>query len=468
MSGKLPKIEKIFLIVTLFFGFLFLFVNPPFQSPDEPEHFFKMYGYTKGTFIYRIKDGKTGLVMPESFVKMAKLFKYLEHNFFATTSPEIMKNAVNLKLEKDKTTFHSFCFPTYLPVSYFPLFLLLKLLLVFNLSPFVILIIMRISELFLYTGLMWLAIRITPVKKTLFAFLAMLPMAIYMGSSVNTDALVMGTGFIICAYFFKLAYDENITEISKKHLFIISFLSFLITICKPAYVPLFLLFFIIPKSKFSSEVQRWKYFFLVFASAVGAFLIYFLYSLFLLKCSMATNLPSSPILGAEQNSNNIILTIITHPVYFLTKVQATLVLQAGYFVKTFVGCFGWLDAQLPVYVILFYFCALLILAVSKDEDEPEVNIPYRDKLIFFAVFYLSFIIMTICSYLVLRLAEPYILGVQGRYFIPIAPVIFMMPASSKFKTEHGKLLKIVLSFSLTGLFISVYFLILRYYFPVYF
>ena len=67
MKKALLKTENIFLILCLFWGIVFLFINPPFQSPDELEHFYKMWGYTQHTLKYEIKEGQTGLTLPKSF-----------------------------------------------------------------------------------------------------------------------------------------------------------------------------------------------------------------------------------------------------------------------------------------------------------------------------------------------------------------------------------------------------------------
>lgn len=58
---KLLKPENIFLILAIFWGTILTFINPPFQSFDEPEHFYKIYAFTEGTLNFKkitsITDG---------------------------------------------------------------------------------------------------------------------------------------------------------------------------------------------------------------------------------------------------------------------------------------------------------------------------------------------------------------------------------------------------------------------------
>ena len=76
MEKTLFKTENLFLLICLIWGVIFLFINPPFQTPDEFEHFFKMWGFTQGTLRHQIKDGISGQVLPESFVNLYNFYDY--------------------------------------------------------------------------------------------------------------------------------------------------------------------------------------------------------------------------------------------------------------------------------------------------------------------------------------------------------------------------------------------------------
>ncbi len=54
------KIENIFFIFALVFGFLFIFITPPFQSVDENFHFYRAYGIASGDFVAKKKDFSVG------------------------------------------------------------------------------------------------------------------------------------------------------------------------------------------------------------------------------------------------------------------------------------------------------------------------------------------------------------------------------------------------------------------------
>ncbi len=454
----MQSVEKIFLTITLLFGLLFVFINPPFQSPDEPEHFFKMYGYTKGVLRHEVLNHKAGLIMPESFLKLKNMYSSLPFNYFATTSLPVLKCAMKISLEPEKTVFIPHNPTSYLPVSYFPIFIFLKIFLLLKLPPLIILYLLRITELFLYTGLMWLAIRTTPVKKWLFAFLGMLPTSVYIASSVNTDPWVISLSVLLCAYFLKLAYDNNVEKITLKNIGIISLLLFVITLCKLAYLPIALLFLIIPKEKFSSLMQQMLYCIIVFSVGISAFLLFMWYG----TANFSGAIASSAIKMSD-NSPNLLAHILSHPIFYLQRMHFSAKILYPDYLSTFIGRFGWLDTFLPPMMIKLYWSILFVVALIDTKDLKEFKIKLFDKVIFFMIFYMAFVVMFLSGFLTFKKLYPYIVGVQGRYFLPIAPIIFLPFANRIFVVSQDYLKKIVMYSSFTGLSISLYFIILRFY-----
>lgn len=465
MFWKLPRIEKIFLIITLFFGFLFVFVNPPFQFPDEPEHLFKMYGYTRGTLKYQVLNGNTGLYLPKSFVKLKNMYANLPFNYFSSTSLSHLKCASQIQLEEENKVFYKHSSTSYLPISYFPTFIWLKILLLFNTPPLIMLFLLRLSELFLYTGLMWLAIRITPVKKELFALLAMLPMALYMGCSINTDPLVMGLSFVFSAYIFKLACDSKIERISFGQILLSAFMMFVITLCKLAYIPLLLLFFLIPYKKFRSVFSYLGSFSLIFCLSCVAFGLFVLYGFHSFGGGLVV---SSGIEAAgEQGGSNYLVHIMTHPLYYLKNINSSFFVLYKDIMTCFVGRFGWLDTFIPPYLAKFYWCVIFLVAFLKNREEENGSFSLSNKLVLFLIFYLSYVLISLSGFLTFKQLTPYILGIQGRYFIPIAPAFLSILSFSLIKISSVNLTKFIFITSLVGLSVSLYFLILRFYMTFY-
>ena len=60
------SLEKLFVILALFFGILYVFILPPFQSVDEGMHFFRTYQISEGHMREKKIDGKVGDEIPSS------------------------------------------------------------------------------------------------------------------------------------------------------------------------------------------------------------------------------------------------------------------------------------------------------------------------------------------------------------------------------------------------------------------
>ena len=172
MSKFFSKIENVFVLVCLFWGVLFLIINPPFQASDEPSHMYRMYGFTQGVLTLEKKNisGQTqvGLTLPVNLLLTAMQNYAMINHPTVKTHPSLTQKLFKIPLEPQKTAFCAFSVPAYTPVSYFPVFIALWVMKLLNMSPILIMYILRFCTLLTYLSLIYFAIKITPVKKWLF------------------------------------------------------------------------------------------------------------------------------------------------------------------------------------------------------------------------------------------------------------------------------------------------------------
>ena len=213
----ITKPENIFLILCLLWGLIFLCVNTPFQSPDEPEHMLKMWGYTQKTLHYQVKDVQTGLKLPQS-----PAYLYNFYNVYRLSNNKIPYKStiqtLEVPLTKETTTFLPHTPSIYTPLSYFPSFIVLWLLKLLNIKPLLMLYILRFCSLLVYLALCYTAIKITPCFKWSFWLFSLLPVNIYQAASVSVDGLTFGLMILFFAYTLKLAFDDNVKDINLKQI----------------------------------------------------------------------------------------------------------------------------------------------------------------------------------------------------------------------------------------------------------
>lgn len=420
MEKIFNKAENIFLVLCLFLSGIMMLINPPFQTPDEAQHFFKMYGFTNFTFNFKILNNHTGDILPESIIKISQFDRLCRHPELKTTKNEIIE-ALKIKLEKDKTRFYAFTPTSYTPVSYFPSFLILWIMKLINVPPLIMMYILRLCSLFLYTGLMYQAIKIMPVKKWLFVALGLIPVAIYEASSVTTDALTTGLAFCFIAYTIKLAYDKNIEKIGKKEFSIFGLLLTLLLICKYAYFPIILMYFCIPKEKFSSQKTRLLYF-------LGLLILNLL--MISVYLNHLIHVSANVVSGAQGYDKKFMIGFIIHRFsWFLDFLFQTIKSQWLIYLYSYIGMLGCVDTPLNPITINGFLLILIFTSLFKTEKK-EAVFNLKSKIIFAFIFLTSSLIILTSAFILFQ-CYPVFCGVQGRYFIPIMPLLFFILDNKK-------------------------------------
>ncbi len=408
------KPQNVFAFICLFFGLFFVFFNPPFQVPDEAQHFFKMWGFTNQTLNFKVLNNRAGDILPDSIIEIGKFDRLCFHPERRTNAQEIV-SALKIPLNKDKTSFKAFTPTSYTPFSYFPAFLILWAMKLVNIPPLIMLYILRLCSLFLYTGLAYQAIKIIPFKKWLITFLALLPMTVYEAASATVDPVTMGVGFLFTAYTLKLAYDRTIVHAGKKEMAVFWTLATVLILCKYAYLPFLLLFFIIPSSKFSSQKSRCACFLL------PALINIVITALFINHAAVLGHGVDTGVGGYDKKY--MMAFVLTRFGWFLKLLLKTLLAYGISYFYAFIGLLGCNDTPLPFFVMNFYAVLIFTAALIKTESEEAVRL--KDKLIFALVFLLTGLVIFVSAFVLFQFHD-YIYGVQGRYFIPMMPLLFLL------------------------------------------
>lgn len=421
------KVQNLFLIMCLFWGTVFLFLNPPFQAPDEDAHFFKMYGFTTGSLNFKKENGYGGQILPESFINIQKYFDYIRLEEKNKTSLREIEIVSSVELKPDNVAFHRFIPTWYTPLSYFPSFIVLWLLKLLNVKPLFMIYIMRYCSLLTYMALMYGAICLTPVKKWLFFTIGLLPLCVYQAGAISTDGLTFGLGFLLVAYTLRLKLTGKPDEkIGKKQIIFWGLIFIYLCFCKYAYFPLGILYLLLPKSKFESEKLYWLGFWGV--NLVNLFVISVFLSInFRITDGMITELTARTV-----SKTVLIKQILQNPVEYLYNVAYTTKRMFGLYLDTMVSCFGWTITRIPKFLTNIYY--LLIYAAlsynSTAEQEPVQILTLKDKLLAVCGIVMSYLII-ITSVFLLYQNHTLIFGVQGRYL-----TIFMIPAALVFTSRY--------------------------------
>jgi uncharacterized membrane protein len=445
--------EKIYLVLALVFGLSLVFITPPLQVPDEHDHLNRAYQLAEFN-IFQFDS-----TVPASLIKLFDTFERLNFNPLEKTNiNEILsQREVELDPQARSAIFaRPFIFP------YFPQALGMFIGKMFNCSPVMLLYMGRIFNLLFSIGLIYLAIRTAPFFKWIFFLLGIMPMTLYLCASLSKDAMIISLSFLLIALFLRFAFDQQ-KKISRKDLVILFAVSFLVAATRSIYAILIGMFFLIPVYRLGSLK---KYIIIFISLIIAVFLatqIEALKPLFQPKATASIqptmNLPLSPdalstpaptpIEKFQRSDRNKIPEginfmeqksfILNNPIQYLGIVFNTIFISERAFqLDSFVGKLGWLNKPLPEWHINLYLWILIITAFLLSNN--DIKIGLTNKLIILAMFTAGVIYIETGLYLTWNpVGQNYIHDVQGRYFIPCAPLFLLL----LYNTSLEKYLKII-------------------------
>src|SRR5262249_36604864 len=73
----------VFLLLSIVFGLPVVFVTPPFRGADEPAHFLRAYGISRGEIVPSRADdkGRKGIVLPADINDGYQFFEAVRYRF---------------------------------------------------------------------------------------------------------------------------------------------------------------------------------------------------------------------------------------------------------------------------------------------------------------------------------------------------------------------------------------------------
>ena len=202
---------SVFIVLSLVFGSLIIFVTPPLRGPDEIAHFLRIYSYTRGGLLPAAEvDGRKGIFVERELYTQLSFFKNAGERFAQNREQglrysEIMKQypPPGGTLHGEGTKFMPFAGTEgYNPVAYAPYVLAVAIGNLLGLDFPNMLLLMRFFGLITFTAVAAYAIKLTPTLKWAFVLIAMLPVSIYNRSVLSADGAALTYALVITALCF--------------------------------------------------------------------------------------------------------------------------------------------------------------------------------------------------------------------------------------------------------------------------
>lgn len=410
--------QKYFLAISLVFGLIYVFLIPPFQAPDEDNHFFRCYQLANPSSQIEHPQDRLGGVIPASLDDYADQFDYLRFNYEGKISKDQLRTFNDIKLNKVNRRFVDYSNTAmYFPTSYLghiPVMLIASKL---NLKPATLLYLMRFVSLLTWIFLMHCAFKF--YESHLLFFIGLLPSLLVLHSSVTADVISNGIAFFLIAFIFYLRKHDQ--KLNAKQVILFAVLMIILSVNKIAYLPLVLLWFLLPFGKCSSKQ---KYYFTFLSIVASCILITGLWAnrvneYYITYENYNANYRDSQQIKPKGDPVKQMDYIIKHPISFTANVVKSYLSVVPASLAHLTGKFGWEKNYLPWWMIALLLINLLMITLSSQLDFKSKERLWMLLIIFATLYLLAVIMYGIYS----AVGNSYIHNLGGKYLIPIFPLI---------------------------------------------
>lgn len=444
-KGKNIKEENIFLLTVPVICLMFMATMPTFKNHDELYHWIRTYEVSTGVLATKVEDGVQGTKMPEAITAIMK------SNWETTTYSDV-NYALGIEMDKDNTyTIDSKTAAVYAFVQYIPQAIGALVARVFTSKPLIMAYAGRLFNIIFAMFVLYKAIKLMPFGKKIFLIISYIPIVIEGFSSLSPDAMTTSISFLYIAYILNLAFDEKKIVGLKQKIFL-TILSIIVALCKIVYLPLVLLLFLIPKEKFCNTGKEDKSpitkkilnIMLIAGIAVVINLLWLGFS-------------SRYLLNLRDGDSKYqVLLLFKNPIMYIQELIYTFNLYGNNYLTGMLGeSLGWGELIRLNFIVPSVLFVLLIIELVTDETLRNKFSGWQKFVIFITFLIIFGLIFTSLYVQWTTIGSESILGVQGRYFIPILPLLMLL-IGNDIKIKSGYNDKSVLkAVAITGLLINI-------------
>lgn len=422
---KLP-LEVVYVIVAIFLGILYMFIMTPLAIPDERTHYTSAYNLANRFLFTDIGVGEKQYFDFSGFgghITTRTGYDRILNDFFKSSEPE---NTIGIS--QSGLSY---------PLMYLPQAIGITIGRLFHLNFMLTFFLGRFCNLFFFVICVFYAIHIAPRSKLLLCMVGLMPMALHQAASYSYDVFINGLSILLLAEVLKLREtcgQRQIIEFLPVTIIII-----LLCPAKPVYVFLAFLLLLVPSEKVGSIKKYALIVGVVIVLTAITILLFQSGGIFQLMLKTQNNIG---IENVETNTHMItnyypVSFVLSHPVETVKIFLNTLRSNEMWFkwlLESIGRTLAGLNLQIDEWCIVAYLVILTISSFTYQEPAVKIHVSDRVLLLFVsasvvgAVMLVMFIGWT-------PYGNPVIEGVQGRYFIPILPLLFLSLSNDMIKLQ---------------------------------
>lgn len=429
-----------YLVALLVSGLFFMAVFTPGAVPDERSHYLSSYRFSNA--IQQIEPSDHAMSMRVS----DKLFldkadrQELEENNYGVIKDEVTPIITDRTARFYYSQFGGSEF-TSINAGWFPQLKLAPALGItigqaLNMNGLWTYYLGRLFNFLYFVALVFAAVRISPVGKPLFVALSLLPMTLHVAASYSYDAGIIGMSFLLIAMFLKCIFSHS--PISLRMKIGLTVLCVLLVPCKIIYGFLVCLVFFIPASNFKdAKASRLLKASVIMASLLSLGLLGSNFLLDVIRIDELTGSESQHIVldNEPPDPKHSVSEFITRPLNTLFILINTIFEASSFYLQSFLGgSLGPFQVNIiaPWSFLLVYLALLLVAAQRSVIDEARLGPQLKAGFLILAlVMSVGILVSMFTAWTNVDWIR--VEGVQGRYFLPFAPLFLLVSRLNYYK-----------------------------------
>lgn len=406
-GGKISFAAKTAL-AALVLCLLYIFVFTPSSVPDEPLHYTTAY-HISNQMMFKNHDTLGGIEMRAEdalFVKNSSIalgseeYAFTAQNNYLLCKNKEMVTTENTFIEGKNIVYAANGFG-------------ITIARLIGLSAYWTFQMGRIFNILLFVLALYFSVKIMPFGKVAVSAIALLPINLHIMASNSYDVFTFSAVMLLFCYIIKLSCDK--TKIGIKELLLLGVLICLAVPHKVVYISVAAILLVIPKAQFKTPKLHFWLKVLMGAIAVISILV--------LQFANTSKLTSDSVTNSLSEGYSISY-VLTHLKETALLIFNSVINLGDFYLKSMVAYFGWFQLEIPWFICLPYLI-LLLVSFMRQESEPK-PLKFYERIYSVILFAVSFLLIEL---LLLIDHTPkgsgMVLGVQGRYFIPALPLIFL-------------------------------------------
>ncbi|MCM1523288.1 MAG: DUF2142 domain-containing protein [Ruminococcus sp.] len=429
-SSYKVTLSKLYLILSISFGIMIIFLCPPNSMPDEQVHFNVAVSISRGNFFGKHdENGRLGYLNFYDEVELLPVYrKSVYPETFTYSDAQYYYN----KKQPLNPTFNPIGLSN--PVGYLVSGLgmsIAQTLLRKVPSAYTLMIIGRCSNLLFAAVVMSYSIRKSRVLNNTMFLLGLMPMTLYQCSSISYDAITFSAVYLLFAVSNNIFFSKENYIITVKDICLVCIASFMLFGSKGGVFATFTLVLLAIEIKKFGNKKR--YFFCIGLIVFTAIIAYIVPRLIIHSLTIESGYIDDIRISQQQeylmsNLNQIPIIIFE-----------TFKKYGSKYWEEYIGCLGYFDVHIPYPYLVAYTIALIISCLIEVCMVKNMKLNFRMlSLIASIISFMGIVFSMYLSYAAIkdRVGGVLAIGIQGRYFIPLTLfviIFFANPLLCKFK-----------------------------------